>query len=281
MRYIPLARGASCIFLCFHLLFSPVHAKETLNLYIVPYLTAQQLLEKFTPLAQYLTEKTDINIRLMISPTYEQHDQELGEDRIDIAYIGSIPYVKLVDKYGEKPLLARLETAGTPTFRGAIVVHKDSPIQQIEEVVNKRFAFGSQGSTMSHLMQYYVLRESGITLEQLAWHEFLGSHDNVALGVLMGEFDAGAVIEDIVYKYQGKGLRALAWTPEISEHLLLTRSDLPTAHIEALSNALLTITEHPQAPSILTAIRANLTNFVPVLDSDYDGLREIVRKLEQ
>ncbi|OUD16050.1 phosphate/phosphite/phosphonate ABC transporter substrate-binding protein [Thioflexithrix psekupsensis] len=250
MRYIPLTQGAGFILLCFHLLFSPVQAKETLNLYIFPYLTAQQLLEKFTPLTDYLTEKTGIEIHPIISQSYEQHVQELGEDKIDIAYIGSIPYVKLIEKYGEKPLLVRLETAGTPTFRGAIVVHKDSPIQQIKEVINKRFAFGAQGSTMSHLMQDYLLRESGVTLEQLAWHEFLGSHDNVALGVLMGEFDAGAVIEDIVYKYQERGLRVLAWTPEISEHLLLTRRDLPTAQIEALRNALLTITEHPQAPTI-------------------------------
>ncbi|OUD12828.1 phosphate/phosphite/phosphonate ABC transporter substrate-binding protein [Thioflexithrix psekupsensis] len=255
---------------------------EKLRLTIHPYLTAQELMTKFMPLVDYLTVETGLDIELMISADYEQHVEQLGKNQIDVAYVGPFLYVKLIRDYGEKPLLARLEINGRPTFRGAIVTGQSrEKIGQLSHLIGKRFAFGSKESTMGYLVPYYLLKQEGIDLEQLAYYEFLGSHDNVAMSVLMGEFDAGAVMEDIFYKYQEKGLNLLALTPEISEHLFATRSDLPQEQIEKLRQALLSILQHPDSKTVLAAIKSNLTNFVPVTDSDYDSLRIIMNHMEQ
>jgi len=72
-----------------------------------------------------------------------------------------------------------------------------------------------------------MMRQAGVTIDKLAGHAFLKNHHNVALGVLLGNFDAGAVKEDVFDEYRQQGLKTLKKTPPISEHLFVVRKTLP------------------------------------------------------
>ncbi len=76
--------------------------------------------------------------------------------------------------------------------------------------------------------------EIGGDLENLKKYEFLGSHNNVALGVLGGYYDAGGVKEGVFYKYKGRGLKMLAKSPGIAEHVFVASANLPEATINTL-----------------------------------------------
>ncbi|MGD8312623.1 MAG: PhnD/SsuA/transferrin family substrate-binding protein, partial [Gammaproteobacteria bacterium] len=205
----------------------------------------------------------------------------IGRDEVDIAFMGPALYVALVDKYGPKPLLARLEIEGDPVFRGKIITLKDSPITSLAELKGKHFAFGDPESTMSHLVPRFMLREAGVGLEDLAEYRFLGNHTNVALGVLAGDFDAGAVKEEVFREFEQRGLQALATTPAFSEHLFVARSTLPAQTVATLREALYRLRDTPEGRIILAGIKDRLTGMVPVEDSDYDNLREILNTLQR
>ena len=195
------------------LLLVPVHpglAAEPLILSVHPYQSATKLLQAYTPLAEYLRGELGIPVQIQIAPDYAVHVQRIGENEVDLAYMGPASYVELVDKYGKKPIIARQYINGIPTFQGKFITRKDSAIHSIADLNGKRFAFGDKGSTMSHLVPQYMLIEANV---QLKTAKFLGSHDNVALGVLTGDYDAGAVKEAIFYKYAARGLKAIATTP--------------------------------------------------------------------
>lgn len=100
-------------------------AAEPLKLGVHPYLPATELVERFTPLAEYLEEKTGRPVEVVISKDYAYHIDLIGNDELDIAYMGPASYVKMVEKYGRKPLLARLEVGGLPMFQGTIISRKD------------------------------------------------------------------------------------------------------------------------------------------------------------
>lgn len=259
---------ATLFFLC----SSPeVEAGQELALLIHPYQTPTEIHKKFSPLAQYLGQKTGRKIVIKIAKEYQLQIDAVGKDEMDLAYMGPNEYVTMTRKYGKKPLLACQEIEGKPFLYGMIIAKKDSPITTLAGLVGKRMAFVSPNSTM-YVVPRQMLQEAGVDLKQLAQADFLKSHSNVALAVLNGYFDAGAVKDETFYAYQGRGLKALAQTPPIHEHLFLTSSSLSETLIDALRQAL----QNLHDPAVLTAIQPNLTGLVPVQDSDYDRLRQMI-----
>lgn len=265
------------------LLFSPVitDAQESLVLGIHPYLPATELIDRFTPLARYLSEKTGQPVKLNIAKNYQDHIDKVGKDKIDIAFMGPASYVKMVEAYGKKPLLSRLEINGKPTFKGIVIVNNKSPLHSLSDLKGKRFAFGDPESTMGHHVPRFVLLKAGIRVADLASHVFLKNHNDIALGVLMGEYDAGAVKEDVFYKYEQRGLKELARTPEISEHLFVTSNTLPPEKVQVLQEALYHLKDDEKGRKILSALRDNLSGMSPAVDEDYDNLRVILKRLEK
>ena len=256
-------------------------AQESLILAVHPFLPATSLLPKFEPLAAHLARSLHRPVIVEISRDYKDHIRRIGTGVVDIAYMGPASYVKLVEDHGEPALLARLEIKGNPSFHGIVFVRDDSPIQTLEDLKGRRFAFGSPTSTMGTLVPRHVLQQAGVGPEDLGSFSFLGNHDNIALGVLVGDFDAGAVKEETFSKYQPRGLRSLAVTPSISEHLFVAAAGLPADTVAKLRVILLRTGKDEGGPEILRSIKKTVSGLVPVKDGDYDNLRMILRDLEQ
>lgn len=272
-RYGPIAL---IIILC---LSGNLHAKEPLILGIHPYLLATEILERFLPLAGYLEKKLERKVEIRVSRNYEEHIEKTGNNKLDIAYMGPASYVSLVERYGKRPVLARLEVKGKPTFQGMIITAKGSSIKGLADLAGKRFAFGDPNSTMSHLVPRYMLNEAGIDVGMLKKYSFMSNHNNVALGVLMGDFDAGAVKEEIYYKYEARGLRVLALTPPISEHIFIASKSLSPETISRVKMIFYNLNQTKEGRNILISIKESVTGLVPAHDKDYDNLRNIIKKL--
>jgi len=79
--------------------------------------------------------KLDKPVILRVAKTYKSHIELVGKNKVDIAYMGPAPYVKLVKNYGHKPLLAKIQVLGKSTFRGAIIVAQNSPIKTLADLL--------------------------------------------------------------------------------------------------------------------------------------------------
>jgi len=252
-------------------------SKAKLTFGVHPYLPPAELKRRFNPLLQYLSDQTDTSIELNISKDYETHIENIGNKLFDMAYLGPSSYVGLVDKFGPHSLLARLEIKGKPYFNGYIVVKKDSDIHDLKQLKGKKFAFGSPKSTMSYLVPRYMLREVGVSLESLSDYKFQGNHRNVALSVLLGEFDAGAVKEEVYFKFKEKGLRQIAISPSISEHVFVCRQGLPLQQHKKMQEVMYKLSKTDAGRQILKSIKKSVSGLVPVSGKDYDNLRAIMR----
>lgn len=273
------------VLLCLSAPAHPMQAPEAgpLILAVHPYLPHEELMQRFLPLARYLGNRIDRKILVRVGRDYEEHETHIGNNQVDIAFMGPASYVKMTECHGVKPLLARLEVKGKAVFRGAVVTRADSGIARLGAMKGRHFAFGDPLSTMSHLVPRYMLLQAGIGLQDLADYKYLGSHSNVALGVLSGDFDAGAVKEEVYRKYESRGLRVMAWTPTLSEHLFVVRDTLPPATVQELRDALLALGD-PETEGgrwILGSIKSGVTGMARVQDSDYDNLRLILYTLQE
>jgi len=249
-------------------------AREPLALWIHPFLTAAELTKRFTPLADYLGQKCGIPVQIEIEKSYAAQVQRVGEERFDLAYLGPAPYVQISQRYGDKILLGRLVIDGAPVFHGIIFTRKDSAIKNLQDLAGKRFAFGDPNSTMSHFVPRFILEEAGIGLEKLRDHVFLGMHQNVALGVLGGYYDAGGIKESIFRQYQSRGLKMLAESPPVPTHVFVAGQRVPPATVRVLRQALLQL----QDQTLLDAIVPGATGIAPVQEKDYDFLRRLLLK---
>ncbi|MGD8932702.1 MAG: PhnD/SsuA/transferrin family substrate-binding protein, partial [Chromatiales bacterium] len=135
----------------------------------------QELNKRFQPLADHLGTVLNRQVVVRVGPNYAEHIAYIGMDKVDIAYMGPAMYVHMVDRFGEKPLLARLAINGEPVFHGFLVTRRESDISRIEELRGKRFAFGDPDSTMSYLVPRFMMLEAGIDVRDLADYQFLGS----------------------------------------------------------------------------------------------------------
>src|SRR5574337_807100 len=204
--------------------FRSVFAQQPLKLAVHPYLSSSELVRRFTPLAEYLSSALKRPVAVELSNSYGAQINKIGNDKVHIAFMGPASYVILTRYFGQKPLLAGFESNGKKTFRGVIVTNKNSRITSLQHLKGKKFAFGDYDSTMSHLVPRSMLLQQGVDVADLATHMHLATNDNIALSVLAGNFDAGAVKEEIYLKYRAEGLRAVAFTPEIIDHVFVASS---------------------------------------------------------
>lgn len=268
------------ILFCLAMVSSSV-SQTTLTLAVHPYLSYQQIEERFTPLAEYLESKTGYKIELRIGTEYLEHINEIGNDKVDLAFLGPVGYVTTVEHYGQKPLLATL-CIGSTLFTGKIIIREDNNrIKTLSDLGDNHFAFVDPNSTMGYIIPLYMLLKQANVSKVLKHYKFLGSHENVALGVLSGDFEAGAVKDEIYLEYKDFGLKVLASTPAIPEHIFITRRNLPPKIIQKIKNALLELSGTETGRSILKNIKQSCIGLTEVKDSDYDGLKSIMSELRK
>ncbi len=254
--------------------------RDPLILAVHPYLPPAEIEKRFAPLAQYLQGVLGRPVAVRVGRNYDDHIAAIGHDRVDIAFLGPVPYAHVLATYGAKPALARFEVGGRQDLEGVIFVRSDSPVRELAGLKGRRMAYGDPESTMSHVVPRAMLVDAGVPARSLAEVRFLGSHHNVALAVLSGDYDAGAVKQEVFDEFAPRGLRAIARTPPTPDHLFVTRADFPAEGVERLRAALLALKSRPGGPAILEGLHKGLTALVPVREADYAGLQAFVRRVD-
>jgi len=269
-----------CLFAGPAAVYAAEPAQTPLILAVHPYLPSVEIQQRFAPLADYLSKQLGRQVQVRVGRDYEQHIEAVGLNSVDIAFMGPASYVLMVERYGDKPLLARVEIKGKPILSGYIITSVNSALRSLSDLRGKRFAFVDQDSTMGTIVPRYVLQQAGVGLKQLGAYQHLGGHKDVALGVLNGDFDAGAVKSEVYDELASRGLRVLAKLPDVSEHLFVACADMPANHVAFLRQTLLQLKSAPNGTAILHAINKEMTAMVPVADADYNSLRKLQHAVE-
>ena len=173
----------------------------TLRISILPDESTEKLLERYTPLFDYLSREIGIPYQLVIPKDYDELLQLFHNKEIDLAYFGGFTFMKahLADK--AEPLVMRdVDTRFTSYF----LARADNPGQGLEDFAGRTFAFGSALSTSGHLMPRFFLAEMGIAPEGFFSEvRYSGKHDLTAYWVRDGKVDLGVAnhaVIDQMYK---------------------------------------------------------------------------------
>ncbi len=244
-----------------------------------PYLHASILVERFTPLMDYLSAQLGQKILIRVGNDYNDHVEAIKHGKVDFAFLGPALFIKLTQDKSDFTPLGRLSFSGKDSIRGAIIVRKDSGINSLRDLKGKQFAFGDPNSTLSSLLPLRLLNDAGIKLTNLSDYTNLKNHHNVALSVLLGKHDAGGVKEEVFREYESRGLKAIQWSPDIPTHLFVARQGLAPEKIEQLSRLLQNLHQQAKTMPILQNIKKGTTAIIPAQIEEYAELRSLISPL--
>lgn len=233
------------------------------------------------PMVDYLSRVTPFRFELKLGRSFEETAQDLERGVTQIAILSTMTYLEARARFGAVPLVRARGEQGQALTRGAIVTRVDSGITALGDLKGRTFAFAPAKSTAGNLLPRYLLFAAGVRLTDLKRYANLANYDNVILGVLRGQYDAGAVTDLVAERYRDRGLRILALSDPAPSEPIVTRPGVSPDLVRSVREALLTLDpEEPRDREILKDWDEEFRyGFVAASDSDYDGIRRMLEAI--
>lgn len=119
---------------------APIAQKSPEKTFLVGLIPEQNLfrqMERYEPLAEYLSRKSGLKIKLTVLPRYRNIIDNFVQEGMDGAFFGSFTYVLAHAKLGVQVLARPEGLDGTSTYHGLIFVRRDSAIGTARQMAGK------------------------------------------------------------------------------------------------------------------------------------------------
>jgi len=154
----------------------------------------------YRQLVEYIGMKMGRPIDLVQRKTYVEINELLGRGEIDLAFICSGPYAGGKEEHGFE-VLAAPQVQGSHFYRSYLIVNRNQPYQQLEDLRGRIFAFTDPESNTGRLAPTYWVKQIGEDPERFfAKVIYTYSHDNSILAVGRGLVD-GAAVDGLIWEY--------------------------------------------------------------------------------
>lgn len=231
-------------------------------------------------LADWLSHKTGLSFTVHVTEQDGSVVDDLCAGKVDFAIIGTVSYLQANDQCGASILVRGRNAEGQDTYRAAIIVSPESPLQSMRDLRGASFAFGAINSTQGHLIPRLMLQQAGIRLEDFSAYTYTGSHAATANAVTSGRFQAGALQDTLALDLARRGLvRILVMSEPYPSSGIVAGPHVPLQTTEIVRQALLQLDPNgADADALYQWARTEMPlGFVAARDDEYNELRRIAR----
>ncbi|SIS99753.1 phosphate/phosphite/phosphonate ABC transporter substrate-binding protein [Neptunomonas antarctica] len=249
-----------------------VNADTRLSFGVVPQQSANKSAKIWTPILNYLGAKMGKNIRFATARDIPTFEERLLAGQYDIAYMNPYHYTVFHNTPGYEAIARQKNQR----VNGIMIVRKDSPIQELAELNNRKLAFPSPTAFAASVIPRSVMKWQNIHFTP----QYVSSHDSVYLGVARGFFVAGGGIMRTFNNTTPEvreQLRVLWASPGYTPHAIAVHPRVSAETVEELKHALLGMNDDPKGLALLKTMKfqgIELAN-----DSDWDDIRALNIKL--
>jgi len=171
----------------------------------------------YRKIADYIAEQTGRQTILIQRKTYAEVNMLLANGDIDIAFLSTGAYSSYRGM-NEIELLVMAEHLGTSLYTAEIIVHKDSPIQTVNDLEGKIFAFTDPLSYSGHMVIEEHLRQQNTIPEKFFKRYFYTYNHDKSLWAVANKVADGASFDSQIYEY------AKEKTPELAANVRIIAS---------------------------------------------------------
>lgn len=163
----------------------------------IPDQNASKLNRRFEELAEYIGEKTDLEVEYVPTVDYAALVTAFERGEIHLGWFGGLTGVQARNVVPGSEAIA--QRPRDEEFHSVFIAQKDLDVSNLEDLKGLSFTFGSESSTSGHLMPRYFIMEEGINPEEdlNGLPNYSGSHDKTWKLVESGAFQTGALNEAV------------------------------------------------------------------------------------
>ena len=167
--------------------------KKVLHFGFIPSVSIPKTRKKYSKLINYLETQVNIKIKFKYKLSYEEIAGALSDD-IDFAAMGAYSYLLAEKLYDVRPIVRTIRN-GKDYYYSTIIVRKDSNINSIKDLKNKKIAFADKYSTAGFLYPACKLIKSGFKFKNDIEYQFLKNYSFIVKKIFNGNVDAGCTFE--------------------------------------------------------------------------------------
>ena len=211
---------------------------KEITLGIIPTESSSSAMKGFEPFRAGMEKALGIPVKLFIAPDYAGVIEAMRFNKVQIAWFGNKSAIEAVNRAGGEVFVQTVDVTGNPGYWSLIVVHKDSPYQNIDEIIrdgkNLTFGNGDPNSTSGYLIPtYYVWGQRGIDPTKHFKLVRSANHETNLMAVANKQVDFATNNTENWDKFakahpdQIKNVRAIWKSPLIPSDPMVWRKDLP------------------------------------------------------
>jgi phosphonate transport system substrate-binding protein len=244
----------------------------------------------YREIAEYLKHKLG-GIELVNGLSHEATGKMLAAGDIDAAFVCGLAYTVLHDKSTPDadvivaPIMKSPRYGGEPKYFSDLIVRKDSPYKQLEDLRGKVYVYSDTMSNAGYNLPRYRLLVADLTAGLFATVRRSGTHEESIRLVATGDADASYVDSVVLELEQARGSE-LAGMVHVIDSIgpagipsVVVSTRLDTAQRRSLTDAFVGMHLSPQGRKMLDS--ALIDRFVIVDDHNFDDIREMKRMAEQ
>lgn len=213
---------------------------EDINFGIISTESSQSLKADWQPLLDDMAKKTGFTVKAFFSSDYAGIIEGMRFNKVQLAWYGNKSAIEAVDRANGEVFAQMVNADGTQGYYSHLIVHKDSPIQGLDEVLKngKSYSFGNgdPNSTSGFVVPgFYVFAQNKIDAKSHFKVVRNANHETNALAVANKQVDVATNSSENLkrlkanYPEKFKELRIVWTSPLIPSDPLVWRKDLPEA----------------------------------------------------
>ena len=258
--------------------------RPVLTVGLIPEMNVFEQVDRFTPLAEYLSSEVGVEVRLSMLSRYGNIVERIQRKEVDAAFLGSFTGALASAQLGMQPVARPINPDGSSTYWGYLFVRADSGIETVEQMRGRRLALVERATTAGYVFPVAYFKGQGVRSieDHFAEVQFWGSHDASIQAVLDGRADVGAAKNTIWELMVGEDrrveieLKILATSPKVPSNGLFLSREVDPGLRASLRSTLLGLQDRPEGAEVLRKLRA--LGFVVTDLQSYEPVFELARE---
>lgn len=273
------------------------YVPKELTIGFVPSQNAETLEARAKPLADLLSKKLSIPVKVTVTTDYNAVVQALKSKQLDLGFLPPTDYV-IAHKQGAADVLLQAQRYGVIPENGKntnelvnyyyaiMLVKKDSNIKDVKDLKGKKVAWQSPTSSAGYVWPAIYMKEHGIDAQKDVTGIQVQGHDKAISALMNGDVDAAAVFLDarniVAKEYPDiwDQTRILFKTEKIPNDTISVRPDMSVKWKKKISDAFVAIGKDPEGQKIILNIYSHV-GYIPSKDANFDIVREYNEKIKE
>lgn len=232
----------------------------------------------YRDLFDYISEKLNYEVEFKQRKTYQEANDLLANNEVDMAFICSLAYV-MAKEENTVELLAMPLYNGKPFYQAYIIAHKSSNIENFQQFKGKSFAYTDPLSNTGKLYAQKRIKELGFNLETYFSKTMYSNAHDASIQLVSKKIVDGATVDGLIFEYLAKhhpekvkNIKVIEKSEDFGIPPVVVSKNIDAETKQKLKNIFLNLHKDSIGKQILNKLL--IDKFIEGNDANYNSIRK-------